>query len=169
VPLGIVARPHGLRGEVRLRPYDGYSDLFLGDECPTRAYLRLDGADPVAVEIEGARIGPERSVLLALSNLHTRNDVEPFRGAELLADGDDLPPLGDDEWYATDLVGLAAVDPGGGALGAVRDVYSNGAHEILVVATPSGDVEVPFVGAHVGDVDLEAGRVVILDIGLLRA
>ncbi len=37
VPLAEVARPHGVRGELRLRPYNGDSDLLLGlDEVLVR-------------------------------------------------------------------------------------------------------------------------------------
>jgi len=35
------------------------------------------------------------------------------------------------------------------------------------VATAKGDVEVPFVEAHVGEVDVVARRIVILDIDAL--
>ena len=79
----------------------------------------------------------------------------------------DLPAPEPDELYVEELEGLAAVDPQGRSLGIVREIYSNGAQEVLVVSTERGDVEVPFVDAHVGEVDVAARRLVILDLDAL--
>jgi len=79
----------------------------------------------------------------------------------------DLSDPAPDEYYVEDLEGLEAFAPDGTALGRVRDVYSNGAQEVLIVVTARGDVEIPFVEAHVGEVDLERGRLVVLDLDAL--
>ena len=168
ISIGTIARPHGIRGEVRLRPWDDRSDLFARKRRPKQVRIRLGDADPVPYEIQEARVHSDGSVLLALAGVETRNDAERLRGGEVLADRKDLPKPNPNEWFAEDLIGLAVASPEGTTLGSVRDVYANGAHEILIVETPTGDVDVPFVEAHVGDVDLEAGRVVALDLDALR-
>jgi 16S rRNA processing protein RimM len=125
------------------------------------------GAPPPR-RIDAVRRAPDGTFVVAFHGIATRNDAEALRGMLVLAARADLRPPGAGEWYAADLVGLQAVAPDGRPLGRVRDVYANGAQEVLVVAAAGGDVDVPFVDAHVGEVDLDAGRLVIVDIDALR-
>ena len=168
--IGIVGKAHGIRGEVHIRPYHRASDALAELEF---VFLRRrdesgePAADPLKLTVERARPTPDGSWLVALSGVVTRNDAESLRGALVSARRADLPPPDPDELYVEDLLGLAAVDPDGRPLGTVREIYSNGAQEVLIVATDRGDVEVPFVEAHVGEVDLDAGRLVILDLDAL--
>ena len=81
----------------------------------------------------------------------------------LVVDSAELPAIEDaDEWYDHQLVGLAAVDPAGAALGAVADVVHAPASDLLVVRD-ADDREhlVPFVREMVPAVDVPGGRVVV--------
>lgn len=167
IPLGRIARPHGIRGEVRIRTHDGAAALD-ADRLPRTVHVRRADDTTQRLAVERARGVPGGYVLAKFAGIETRTDAETLRGAEILADRADLPPPGEDEWYVEDIIGLRAVSPGGEPLGAVRDAYFNGAHEVLIVDTPTGNVDVPFVDAHVGDVDLGRGTIVLLDLDALR-
>jgi len=82
---------------------------------------------------------------------------------ELYALRDQLPSLPDDEFYHTDLVGLMTYDTGGGELGRVKAVQTNGSDDLLEIINPAqkDTVLVPFTAAIVPTVDLAAGRIVI--------
>jgi 16S rRNA processing protein RimM len=67
-----------------------------------------------------------------------------------------LPPAGQDEWYAFDLVGLRAVEDGGRELGRVTAVEPGVANDVLVL---EDGTLLPFVQACVGDIDLAAGTI----------
>jgi len=125
------------------------------------------GETRFALTIEAARRMPDRSWIVLFAGISSRNDAETLRGVVLSADRGRLAPPDDDELYAADLVDLEAVAPDGRSLGRVRSVYDNGAQQVLVVATPDGDVDVPYVDAFVAGVDLEARRVVIADLDCL--
>ena len=71
-----------------------------------------------------------------LTGVATREEAEALKGTRLYAPRDRLPPLGDDEYYHADLIGLAVVDTGGAALGTVRAVLDHGAGDILEIARP---------------------------------
>jgi hypothetical protein len=74
---------------------------------------------------------------------------------------DRLPPPEDDEFYASDLVGLAVVDPAGLALGTVSAVVDYGAGDLLEIARPGApNVLLPFTRAFVPGIDVAAGRLV---------
>lgn len=165
IELGIVTRPHGLRGEVHVRLHNLESTVLEGIGA---VLVRRPGgeqsAEPVRLVVETARPTPDGSWVVAFEGIVTREDAESLRGGVVSAPRGELPEPGESELYVEDLAGLEAVDPAGRALGTVREVYSNGAQEVLVVATGRGDVDVPFVDAHVGAVDVENGRIVILDL-----
>jgi 16S rRNA processing protein RimM len=73
----------------------------------------------------------------------------------------DLDP---DEFWPDELVGLSARSENGDLLGEVVDVIEGPAQFRLVIQSPSGTFEVPFVAALVPQVDLEAGSLVLADI-----
>jgi len=68
------------------------------------------------------------------------------------------PEAGDGRYYWSDLVGLEVVNVQGVVLGVVKQMSSNGAHDVMAVA---GDRErfLPFVPAYVLRVDLQAKRI----------
>jgi 16S rRNA processing protein RimM len=68
------------------------------------------------------------------------------------------PAAGEGRYYWSDLVGLAVVNAQGVVLGVVKQMSSNGAHDVMAV---DGDRErlLPFVPAYVLKVDLQAKRI----------
>ena len=139
-----------------------------------RAALRVDGgeADQVGV-VERARLGRREAVAVdpqlgALEGLgggvvdHTA--AEALEGTELWVDRDRLPAPEAGAFYHADLIGLAAVDPEGRALGEIVGVHNFGAGDLLELRPAgSGRTElVPFTEAFVPEVDLAARRVVVL-------
>jgi 16S rRNA processing protein RimM len=80
------------------------------------------------------------------------------RGAELAVPRETLPPLGEDEYYTFQLVGLAVEEEGGRLLGRVRDVLDYPANDVLEL---DSGLSLPLVEACVQQVDLEGGRIVI--------
>jgi 16S rRNA processing protein RimM len=101
------------------------------------------------------------TLLLGFEEVLDRSAAEALRGAVLEADVPEEPGE-PDAWYDHQLVGLAAVDPAGRALGEIVAVEHPGAQDLLVVRRPDGqDRLVPFVTAIVPAVDVAGGTVVI--------
>jgi 16S rRNA processing protein RimM len=90
-----------------------------------------------------------------------------LKGRRLYAPRDALPAIeAEDEFYASDLIGLAVEGTGGESHGKVADVQNHGAGPMLVIGGgPNGgsgsDFDLPFTDAFVPVVDLKAGRIVI--------
>ncbi len=74
-----------------------------------------------------------------------------------------LPGIEDEEaYYHHDLIGLAAVDMDGAALGEVVAMQNYGAGDLMELRTADGRVVlVPFTREVVPEVDMANGRVVI--------
>jgi 16S rRNA processing protein RimM len=159
--VGVVVRPHGLRGElvVEVRT-DSPEERF----SPGVVLIRrsADGGDAGRLTVEAARPHSGR-LLVRFVEAADRDAAETLRGSRLLVEIADLPPTGDpDEFHVHQLEGLAAELADGTVIGTVREIAHGPGGELLVVARPDApDALVPFVRAIVPTVDLDGGRLVI--------
>jgi 16S rRNA processing protein RimM len=156
--VGRVGKPHGINGAVTVEVRTDDPDARFAPGSS----LRTDPVDrgPLTIADLHPRSG---GIVVYFEGVDSREGAEALRGTVLVVDSASLPPLGEpDEWYDHDLVGLAAVDPAGVALGTVTDVVHSAASDLLVI-TGADDREhlVPFVKEMVPAVDLPAGRVVV--------
>lgn len=152
VALAEVARPHGIRGELRLRVYNQDSDVLLAlDEV----LVRLASGEEHEVSIDGARRA-DKAILLRLHSVGDRNRAEELRGAKICVRRSDFPPLGDGEFYACDVEG-AEVLLGDEVLGTVREFLNYPTVDAFLVEGPRGAFEVPVSDAFVERI--EGGKV----------
>jgi 16S rRNA processing protein RimM len=143
VPIGRVGRPHGLDGSFFVEgPSDRPGAFAVG------AVVFANG-EPL--KIVSSKHGSQKRPVIRLER---RVD----RGAELAVPRESLPPLGEDEYYSFQLVGLAVEEEGGRVLGRVRDVLDYPANDVLELDT---GLSLPLVEACVRKVDLESGRIVV--------
>jgi 16S rRNA processing protein RimM len=163
VPLAEVARPHGVRGELRLKPYNRDSDLLLDlDEV----LLRFPQGDEQEVSVDGARRADD-AILMKLYSVDDRDRAEELRGVVVCARRRDFPPLDPGEFYACDVEGARVVvdDGAGGAreVGRVREMRVYPATSVLVVDAADGGRpwEVPLVDSVVRRLDVEEGTVTL--------
>ncbi len=152
--LGVVGRPHGVRGLLHVHSYTadpqdlaGYGPLLDEQGRPWTLSWRQAGVAELR-DADGHAVA-DRTAAERLTNLR------------LFIERDRLPQPDDDEFYLSDLVGLDAVDPAGAALGRITVVHDYGAGVSLEIAGEGKLLLVPFTRAAVPHVDLGAGRVVI--------
>jgi 16S rRNA processing protein RimM len=112
-------------------------------------------------EVTSAREAKDHLVA-TIKGVTTREEAERLNGIELYVPREKLPATEEDEYYHTDLIGLAAETTTGVALGRVLAIHNFGAGDIIEIAPPSGvTMLLPFTNAVVPTVDLAGGRVVI--------
>lgn len=158
VLLGRITGAHGLKGEVRIAAFTAGPD-------DVAAYGPLQSADGSAtVEIVSIRRVGGGAAVARIAGIAGRTAAERLRGMDLYVPRAKLPPAAADEYYHSDLIGLAAFSPEGEALGQIVAVHNFGAGDLLEVRAPQGrqTALVPFAGAHVPKVDLETGRITII-------
>lgn len=156
VALGAIARPHGVRGEVRVYRYNPESRLLL--EQP-RVWLGGE-AEPRPVRVLGARAHGEM-VLLTLQGVGDRDAADALRGVEVFVPREALPAPDEDELYHVDLLGLDVVDAAEAPVGTVSDVIRYPSVDCLLVRSEDGDREVPLLPPYLVDVQLDRRRVVV--------
>ncbi|WP_300974537.1 ribosome maturation factor RimM [Sphingomonas sp. LHG3406-1] len=148
VTLAAIAGAHGVRGEVRLKLF---TDSLAGLAAHDR--VLVDGTPRRLLHVGGTAKSPTAR----LEGIADRNAAEALRGTLIEVERDALPPLGPDEYYHADLIGLDCVDGQGTLHGKVAAVENYGAGDLLDVELPTGKrALIPF---RPGIADLEDGRI----------
>jgi 16S rRNA processing protein RimM len=156
--IGRITRPHGVRGEVRVKTRTDLPERF---HWLTRVYV--GDRSPVAMSVERVRLHQD-VVIIKLGGSDSRTDAEALRGQWVLVPADEAIPLDEGELFLYELVGLAVVTEEGEDVGTVIDVLQTGANDVLIVRTrsdPPGQVLLPDIPDVVLDVDTEAGRILV--------
>jgi 16S rRNA processing protein RimM len=162
--MGIV-HPHGLRGELKVVLHHPESGLdWRGKLVTLRA---RDGRPDARADAKARVIAFRRAGALAfirLDGVDDRGAAERLDGLEAALARADLPELGDDEVYLGDLIGLRVVE-GERDVGVVSDVRVYPAASCVVIASDTGELELPVHEPYVVEVDLRDGllRVAHLD------
>lgn len=160
VPLAEVARPHGLRGEVKLKVFNEDSDVLLSQED---VLIRLRSGEEHEVSVDRARRAGD-AILMKLYSVDDCDRAAELRGALVCARRGSFPPPDAGEFYTCDLLGAKVLLRSGEAweeLGSVRAVQSYPSADALVVRAADGgkDWEVPLLESFVEKLDVAAGVV----------
>jgi len=156
VALGVITKPKGVRGRVRITSFTERSaDLV--------AYGPLhDGPAGRVVELTLHETLKGGVVVASIAGVSDRGAAEALRGIELHVPRSALPEAESDEYYHADLVGLEVVGADGGTIGEVAALHNFGAGDILEVSGPRGDsIMLPFDKDTVPNIDIPGGRLVI--------
>lgn len=165
VTIGQITAPHGVRGEVRIRPLTDFPQRFEGME---RVHLFLDGRRWQA-EIECIRPHARGNWTMKLNGVDTREEAEGLRRAELQVPPHDTYPLPEGEYYVFELVGCSITTGDGKDIGLLIDVITTGANDVYLVENDQGNqFLIPAIKQVVKEIDLDGRRILIDPIpGLL--
>ena len=156
--LGEITGVHGIRGDVLVRAHTADPEAIadygpLSDEA---------GAAPLTLKV--LRQTPKGAIIARVKGISDRNGAEALKGRKLYVARDAMPEPSEDEFYHADLIGLAAVDAAGVALGEVVAVQNFGAGDLLEIRM-SGTKRtelVAFTKAVVPGIDFLARRLTVV-------
>ncbi len=157
VPLGVIGRPRGLRGDVWFRAYNEATEALAPG---VRVRLTPKEAKARAAVIEWL-VDESQGLLAHFEGVNDREAAEALTGARVELQRKDFPPLGEGEYYHCDLPGMTVFDRKGERVGEVVRVEAYPTIDALVVKTADGEIEVPVSDAFVDELDVAGGRVVI--------
>jgi 16S rRNA processing protein RimM len=152
--VGVILGAHGLKGAVRVKSFtanavDVAAYGIVEDEAGRRRFRLL-------------ALGEAKGVVTArIDGIVDRTGADALKGVKLFVARDVLPATGEDEFYASDLVGLSAEGTDGSELGKVKGVFDFGGGDVIEIQGPGGSVMVPFTKAAVPVVDIAGGRLVV--------
>lgn len=158
VPIGRVARTHGVRGAVQIYPYG-----------ETLGVLKA-GEKLFVLSSENA---VERELTLVGLNAHKRGWIGQFEevgdmdsalglaGKELSVTRDRLPSLPEGEYYHFELLGLSVETRDGRYLGVLQSILETTSNDVYVVSDGEKELLLPAIEDVVCEVDLENRKLIV--------
>ena len=153
--VGVITSTHGVRGEVKVFPTTDDVKRFKR----LKEAILDTGKEQIVVEIEGVKFFKQFAIL-KFKGYDNINDIEMYKGCDLMVTREDAVPLEENEYYIADLIGMAVVSDQGESLGVLEDVLQTGANDVYVVKTKAGkEILLPVIDECILDVSLEENRV----------
>jgi 16S rRNA processing protein RimM len=163
VELGRIVNRHGIRGEVRMLPYNPESPA--ARTSPALVLTRPDGSSESRRVL--ARRPHKQFLLLTLEGVATANDAEALVGCRVSVARRHLPSDAAGV-YHIDLVGCAVRTTAGEALGTVAEIIVTGSNDVCVVRGGGREVLIPLIADVIAELDAAARTIVVHPIpGLL--
>lgn len=168
--VGLIRNAQGIRGEVVVESLTDAPDAVFASG--RRVFVddskgETDGEHP-SLTIDAAR--PFKGgFIVKFTGVDDRNAAELLRARYLLAPFDELEPLGENEVYLHDLVGMKVALDTGEDVGEVKSYYELPQGLTLDVATKNGSVLVPYRPEIVESTDSQGRRIIVkADVGLFE-
>jgi 16S rRNA processing protein RimM len=164
VALAEITRPHGVRGELRVRLYNSDSNLLRSQRD---VFVRTAAGVESTLTFTSVRGADEGHLIAKFRGVEDRDGADKLRGAVLCVRRSAFPEPEDGEFYVCDLVGAKLVGPEG-ELGVVEDLVSYPTADALVLrlsARPAAHAELPLIEDFVESVDAVSGVVRIREAG----
>ena len=166
VTIGIVLRPHGIRGEVVVEPLTDNEERF--SSLRDVRVVRPSGSS--------ARLGvtsmfPHKGrLVIQFAGITSIEDAETLRAAELRIPIASLKALPAGSYYHHELKGLEVRVESGDSIGTVTDLWETGATPVLVIHDEKArETLLPLVDTFILEVDVKAGFMKVKAAGTVRS
>ncbi|SIO18230.1 ribosome maturation factor RimM [Halodesulfovibrio marinisediminis] len=156
IEIGLIVKPHGLRGEVCVNYFADSPFLLKGS-----VWLQKGKSKPVEHKVISSR--PHKGQeLLTLESCRDRNCAEELRNVKVLVPDADLPELTEEEVYLHQLEGMNVVLEDGTLVGRITAFQFNLGAEVWVITTEDKkEVLFPATEEFVSNIDIENETVTI--------
>lgn len=183
VELGRINTAHGVRGLVKVQTHSDHSEALLKAKTwwlKAPSTNKNEAGKYLCIQVDSSHNHGQNILLTKFTHINDRNQAELLRLYSVWLARADFPQEQNDEYYWVDLIGCdfyGLADSKSIFLGRVHQVTENSAHAILDVQLgtlgKAGDfapklddksrpkhILVPFVAAHISDVNLVAKRII---------
>ena len=149
--VGVISSTHGVRGEVKVYPTTDDVNRFK----KLKKVVLDTGREYIDLEISGVKFF-KNMVILKFKGIDNINDIEKYKGKDLLVHREDAVELEENENYVADLIDLKVVTDDGKVLGYLTEVMETGANDVYVVEDENGEeLLLPAIRECILDVDLD--------------
>lgn len=142
--IGEVAKPHGLRGQVKVHSYASSPESF---SAGRKVFVGC-GQALNELMIAGTCI-QAHSLLLTFQGIESRQQAEGLVGQSLYLAKKDLKVLPEGEYYWFQLIGSRVITDGDRFLGVLEEIFSTAAHDIWVIREGRKEVLFPAVESFI--------------------
>ena len=153
--VGVITTTHGIKGEVKVYPTTDDINRF---EYLKNVYLDT-GKGYLPLEVEGVKYF-KQSVILKFKGFDNINDIEKYRGKDLLVPREEAIKLEKDEYFICDIIGSEVFTDEGDRLGILTEVITTAANDVYVVKTENNkEILLPSIKECILDVDIENKKI----------
>lgn len=161
--IGVITRPHGVRGEVKVYPTTDYPERF---EEVDHVIIRTKNGD-IHADIENVKYFKNLAIV-KFSCFDAPEQIQSIAGADIMITRDQAQPLEEGEYYIADLIGCSVYadeesqNLAGKKLGTLTDVLQTGANDVYVVETAGKEqLLFPVIPDCIKSVDIENNQIVV--------
>lgn len=156
--VGVIANTHGLKGEVKVFPTTDDPKRF-----KTLKEVILDtGKEKRNLTVQSVRFF-KNLVIVKFKEYNNINDIEKYKGKDLLVTRENAVPLEEGEYFIADLLNLDVYDDTGERLGFLEDVLQTGANDVYIVKNEETKKEIllPAIDECILDINIDEGRITV--------
>jgi 16S rRNA processing protein RimM len=158
--LGDILRPHGIKGELRVRVLTDYPERL-----PALKHVYLGGTptDPKPRPYTISRVRFDRQyALITFEGIDDRDSADMLRGLALMVAIEDAVPLEEGEVYLFQLIGMRVVLEDGTDIGEIIDIAETGGNDNYIVKSPTlGEFAIPAIPQVVLKIDTDKQHLLI--------
>lgn len=149
--VGVVANTHGIRGEVKVYPTTDDINRFK----KLKKCILDTGKEYIDLNVESVKFF-KNMVILKFKEYNNINDIECYKGKDILVSRDNAVKLEKGEYYIADILGAKVILEDGSEFGVLEDVMQTGANNVYVVKTlDNKEVLLPKIDECVKKLDIE--------------
>lgn len=156
VRIGLVAKPQGIRGEIKVNNLSDRLDRFLDLDH----VFAEDRGHYTEYKVKGARLG-DGCAFLFLEHIYSRDEAETLRGQYVCVERENAIELPEGRYFIFDLEGCEVFTEQGQNIGRLTEVLQPGANDVYVVSDGKNEVLVPAVKSFVLSVDIANKKIVV--------
>jgi 16S rRNA processing protein RimM len=156
--IGIIVKPHGIKGELRVFPVtDDPSRFGLLDSVT----VTLKNGDSREYGVLQARLSGG-AVILRLSGVESRESALGLTGGVINIPFEKALPLRENEYYVRDLIGMGVYAEDGALIGELTGVIGTGANDVYAVTAPDkNEILIPAIKDCVLEVSADERRMTV--------
>lgn len=173
ITLGQIIGVHGIKGWIKVRSFTrpeqnlfeyAHWSLIKEQEIANRSTSIAEQSNQSVIVKPEQRRRQHNGWFVKLAGCDDRNAAEAVRGLLIQLPREQLPALAADEYYWSDLIGLAVENLDGYPLGCIESLIETGANDVLVVVDPRTKKRclVPYLPKKViKKIDISVGQMVV--------
>lgn len=160
--VGVIATTHGIKGEVKVFPTTDDLERFkVLKQCLLNTGSQGFGDEMIELEVEGVKFFKQFAIL-KFKGFDSINDIEKYKGKDLLVTRENAVELKENEHFITDLIGMEVIEENGTIVGELKDVMQTGANDVFVVTVQDGsEILLPYIEECVLDIDLDQNKITV--------
>lgn len=157
IRVGVITTTHGVHGEVKVYPttddVNRFNDL--------KQVILDTGKELITLDINGIKF-IKQLVILKFKGFDRIEDIEKYKGKDLLVTRENAVKLEKDEFFIYDLIDSEVFTDEGAKLGILSEILTSAANDVYVVKTAEGkEILLPSIKECILDVDVDNKKITV--------